>query len=125
MAKTKPTEQKSDDASPQFEQGLAELQQIVQQLENGQLGLDAALEKYQRGIEVLQQCHGVLKSTERKIELLSGVDAEGNPITRPFEEGESSTLEEKAQSRAKRRGASKKSASKTDPDNVDDERKLF
>ncbi|MEW4453958.1 exodeoxyribonuclease VII small subunit [Bremerella sp. JC817] len=113
-----------DQPAPKFEEGLAELQQIVQQLEGGQLGLDAALEKYQRGIEVLKQCHTVLKSTERKIELLSGVDAEGNPITQPFEDEEMS-LDEKAQSRAKRRGTTKKPATKSGSDIVDDERKLF
>lgn len=121
MAKKNQSEEQS---APKFEEGLAELQQIVQQLEAGQLGLDAALEKYQRGIEVLKQCHGVLKTTERKIELLSGVDAEGNPITQPFEDEELS-LDEKAQSRAKRRGSSKKSESKSGSDSVDDERKLF
>ncbi|MHC2067023.1 exodeoxyribonuclease VII small subunit [Bremerella sp. T1] len=121
MAKKKTSEEKQP---PKFEEGLEELQQIVQQLETGQLGLDAALEKYQRGIEVLKQCHGVLKTTERKIELLSGVDAEGNPVTQPFEDEEMS-LDEKAQSRAKRRGSTKKSSPKSDPDIVDDDRKLF
>ena len=113
-----------DQPTPQFEEGLQELQQIVQQLESGQLGLDAALQKYQRGIEVLKKCHNVLKSTERKIELLSGVDAEGNPVTQPFEEDDLS-LDQKATSRAKRRAAPKKSGSKSGSDIVDDERKLF
>ena len=124
LAKKKTPEAPQDDAPPKFEEGLAELQQIVQQLETGQLGLDEALDKYQRGIEVLKQCHSVLKTTERKIELLSGVDAEGNPITQAFEDEEMS-LDEKAESRAKRRGTSKKSAGKSTPDNVDDDRKLF
>lgn len=121
MAKKKQSEEQP---APKFEEGLEELQQIVQQLEAGQLGLDAALEKYQRGIEVLKQCHGVLKTTERKIELLSGVDAEGNPVTQPFEDEEMS-LDEKAQSRARRRGSPKKSEGKTSSDIVDDGRKLF
>ncbi|PQO34390.1 exodeoxyribonuclease VII small subunit [Bremerella cremea] len=124
MAKKKTPESQPDESAPKFEQGLSELQQIVQQLETGQLGLDEALEKYQRGIEVLKQCHTVLKSTERKIELLSGVDAEGNPVTQPFED-EQMSLDEKAESRAKRRGASKKSGGKSTTDNVDEGRKLF
>lgn len=119
------TKKQSDEQpAPKFEEWLEELQQIVQQLEGGQLGLDAALEKYQRGIEVLKQCHSVLKTTERKIELLSGVDAEGNPVTQPFED-EQLTLDEKAQSRAQRRGSSKKSGGKSSSDIVDDDRKLF
>ncbi|PQO41007.1 exodeoxyribonuclease VII small subunit [Blastopirellula marina] len=124
MAKKKTPTDQQEESPPKFEEGLAELQTIVQQLETGQLGLDEALDKYQRGIEVLKQCHSVLKTTERKIELLSGVDAEGNPVTQAFEDEEMS-LDEKAESRAKRRGTSKKSGVKSTPDNVDDERKLF
>lgn len=123
MSKTKNNEEETA-APPTFEAGLEELQQIVQQLETGQLGLDAALEKYQRGIEVLKQCHRVLKVTERKIELLSGVDAEGNPITQPFEDEELS-LDEKSQARAKRRGKPAKGKPNSDVDIVDDDRKLF
>ncbi len=124
MAKRKSSDPPPAETPLKFEEGLEELQQIVQMLESGQLGLDEALDKYQRGIEVLKECHLVLERTERKIELLSGVDAEGNPITRPFED-EDLSLEEKAQSRSKRRGRLSGNATKSEADNVDDDRKLF
>jgi exodeoxyribonuclease VII small subunit len=40
---------------------------------------------------------------ERKIEILSGVDAEGNPITQPFDERAAESLEAKAAARGQRR----------------------
>ena len=52
------------------------------QLEEGQLGLDEALARYKRASS---SCGSptVLEQAERRIELLGGLDAEGNPITRP------------------------------------------
>ena len=51
----------------------------------------------------LKSCHGLLELAERKIELLSGVDADGNPVTKPFDEQEFASLEERAAARGKRR----------------------
>jgi exodeoxyribonuclease VII small subunit len=68
-----------------FEQALQRLQAIVQELEQGELGLDRALERYEEGVKLLRQCHDTLQKAERKIELLSGVDAEGRPVCTPLE----------------------------------------
>ena len=92
---------------PGFEQALAELESIVHALEDGRLGLDDSLARYERGIGLLKHCHKLLERAERKIELLCGVDAEGNPVTQPFDEGAESTLEEKSASRSRRRSAPK------------------
>ncbi len=37
-------------------------------------------------MKLLRRCHDLLQRAERRIELLSGVDAEGNPITTPLED---------------------------------------
>ncbi len=71
---------------PSFEEALQRLQTIVQELDQGELGLDRALERYEEGIRLLRQCHEVLQKAERRIELLSGVDAEGRPICTPLAE---------------------------------------
>ena len=84
-----------------FEQALEGLEQVVSQLENGQLGLSESLECYQQGVGLLKHCH---ESAERKIELLTGVDAEGNAVTEPFAD-EETTLEEKQATRSTRRSA--------------------
>jgi exodeoxyribonuclease VII small subunit len=90
-----------------FEVALREIESIVGRLEGGELDLDDSLEQYQKGIETLKECHLLLKNAERKITLLSGFDAEGNPIEVPFDESEM-TLDEKQASRGTRRTASRK-----------------
>ena len=90
-------------ASPSFEEALAELDAIVHDLEEGQTGLAEALARYEQGVGLLKRCYGLLVRAERRIELLTGVDAQGNPLTEPFDDQATMSLEEKAQSRSKRR----------------------
>ena len=85
-----------------FEDTLTKLEEIVGQLEEGQLGLTESLGGYEEGVKHLKHCYRLLQEAERKIELLSGVDEEGNPLTEPLED-KTTTLEEKAASRGRRR----------------------
>ena len=71
---------------PNFEQALDRLEEIVRLLEDGQLGLSEAMSRYEEGVKLLRQAYEMLEGAQRKIELLSGVDAEGSPITRPLED---------------------------------------
>jgi exodeoxyribonuclease VII small subunit len=93
-----------------FEQSLMRLEQIVQQLENGRVDLDAALSGYEEGIRLLRQCHGLLERAERKIELLSGVDADGKPVTAEFDDRSTISLGETAPARSRRRSTKKPAA---------------
>gem|GEM_PF-1358962 len=68
-----------------FEQALAELDQIVRDLEDGQLGLEDALARYEKGIGLLKGCHAQLRQAEQRILLLTGLDADGQAVTQPFE----------------------------------------
>jgi len=68
-----------------FEAAVRELEQTVADLESGELGLDRALAKYQQGVQLLTRCYGLLDGAERIVALLKGVDAEGNPVTAPFD----------------------------------------
>jgi exodeoxyribonuclease VII small subunit len=72
--------------TPSFEHSLQRLEEIVHLLEEGDLGLDEAMMHYEEGVKLLRQSYDLLERAERKIELLSGVDAEGNPITQPFDD---------------------------------------
>jgi exodeoxyribonuclease VII small subunit len=93
--------------TPSFEHALTELEAIMHELEEGKLGLAEGLARYERGVGLLKQCYELLSHAERRIELLCGVDADGNPITQPFEAGPEQSLEEKAQSRGRRRSAAR------------------
>ena len=85
-----------------FEEALEGLEGVVEQLEQGQLDLTESLAQYQTGVTLLKQCHDTLKQAERRIEVLTGVDADGNAVTEHFAD-EETTLGQKQSSRAKRR----------------------
>ncbi|HMC90805.1 MAG TPA: exodeoxyribonuclease VII small subunit, partial [Gemmataceae bacterium] len=62
-----------------------ELDRVVRALEDGQLGLEEALAQYEIGIGLLKRCHAQLQKVEQRILQLTGVDAEGRPVTQPFD----------------------------------------
>jgi exodeoxyribonuclease VII small subunit len=124
MAKKRPP--KPDDVANCFEESLAELETIVGELESGKLGLSDALARYEQGVRHLKSCQQLLERAERRIELLSGVDAEGNPITHPLDDRELESLEEKAAARGQRRtSVSKMSGRNSSRDDMDDINRLF
>jgi exodeoxyribonuclease VII small subunit len=92
---------------PSFEVALENLEAIVHQLEEGQIGLADALARYEQGVKLLKQCFGMLEGAERKIELLSGFDAAGNPVAVPFDDESSAARDEKGEARSRRRSAEK------------------
>jgi exodeoxyribonuclease VII small subunit len=81
-------ELRMSDSSPDdltFEESFEELDQIVRDLEDGNLGLEESLSRYERGVGLLKRCHARLRQAEQRIQLLTGVDAEEKPILQPFE----------------------------------------
>jgi exodeoxyribonuclease VII small subunit len=70
---------------PTFEEALKRLEDIVHLLEEGNLGLNESLERYEEGVRLLRLSYEILHKAERRIEILSDVDADGNPITRPLD----------------------------------------
>src|SRR5690242_8839612 len=68
-----------------FEAALERLEQTVEALEDGELGLDEALAKYQEGVRLLAHCQGLLEGAERSVAVLTGVDEAGRPETAPFD----------------------------------------
>jgi len=99
-----PQKDNAGESAPSFEQAMAELERIVRQLEEGNIPLNEAVDLYEKGVTLLRRCHELLERAERRIELLSGVDAEGRPITTPLDD-ESLSLEQKSQRRSERRSA--------------------
>jgi exodeoxyribonuclease VII small subunit len=53
-----------------YEQALAELDRLVQQMEGGQLPLDELLDGYRRGAELLGFCRGRLQAVEDQVKVL-------------------------------------------------------
>jgi len=84
MAKRKATEPRSA-TTEAFEDSLTELQSIVSELEDGSLGLEASLARFERGVGLLRTCHAILESAEQKIETLTRFNDTAQPIASQFE----------------------------------------
>lgn len=53
-----------------YESALAELENIVSEMESGQLPLEASLTAYKRGAELLQYCRQQLADAEQQVKIL-------------------------------------------------------
>jgi len=68
-----------------FEASLEALEQIVQQLEDGDLALEKSLELFEQGIRLSRECQERLSQAERRIEILLR-DNQGRPVAAAFNE---------------------------------------
>jgi exodeoxyribonuclease VII small subunit len=69
---------------PTFEKAMKQLEQIVDELESGELPLEKALQKFEEGISLSKFCSEKLEETERRISQLTA-DKDGAPLETPFE----------------------------------------
>lgn len=56
--------------TPSFEVALAELEQVVNDMEVGKLSLEDSLSAYRRGAELLQICRGRLEDAQQQVRIL-------------------------------------------------------
>ncbi len=77
--------------APDFEQALAELENLVERLEGGDLPLEEALQTFERGVTLTRQCQTALKSAQQKVEILLKRSGEAGvePFRVPADEGSS------------------------------------
>jgi len=68
-----------------FEASLEALEQIVHELERGDLPLEKSLELFEQGIHLSRQCQERLSQAERSIEVLLR-DNQGRPVVSAFED---------------------------------------
>ena len=66
---------------PTFDRRLERLESIVAELEKGELSLEPAIERYQEGVELLKDCHGILQRYQKRVEELT---ADAEESLRPF-----------------------------------------
>ena len=67
--------QKNKD-EPNFEKILQELEQLLEQLENGSLSLDESINKYERAQECLNVCRQKLENAELRLNKVNGASLE-------------------------------------------------
>jgi len=73
--------------TPDFEAALAELEAIVQKLEQGELPLEESLRQFERGVVLTRSCQKALQQAEEKIRVLAK-GADGELVERDFEAAE-------------------------------------
>ena len=75
----------TDVAKLTFEKALAELEQIVQKLERGDVALEESVTIYERGEALKRRCEELLRLAEARVEKIT-LDAAGRPTgTEPLD----------------------------------------
>jgi exodeoxyribonuclease VII small subunit len=67
-----------------FEQALAELEKIVQDLERGQLDLEAAIQAYERGTLLKEHCERKLKEAKLRVDRIT-LGPDGSARSEPMD----------------------------------------
>jgi exodeoxyribonuclease VII small subunit len=70
-------------AQKTFEQSMKQLEQIVRELEDGDLPLEKAIKKFEEGMKLTKLCSAKLDETEKKISVLLK-NAEGQMAEKPL-----------------------------------------
>ena len=53
-----------------FEDAMKALEQIANELENGELSLEQSVDKFEEGIKISKKCNDILEKAEKKISIL-------------------------------------------------------
>ncbi len=72
------TERNADVASMSFERALAELEKIVEGLEQGNVALEESINQYERGERLRDHCQKLLGAAEAKVEKIR-IGQDGKP----------------------------------------------
>ena len=65
-----------DMSKENFEESMKRLEEIVTELENGNLNLDESVNKFEEGMKISKQCNKILEQAEKKITILLENDGE-------------------------------------------------
>lgn len=66
-----------------FEGSLAQLEELVEQLEGGDLSLEKSMAAFEKGVTLTRECQTALKAAEQKVQLL--MEKNGEPVAEAFE----------------------------------------
>ena len=73
-----------------FEDALAKLEQITQELEEGDLSLEESLKQFDEGIKLAEFCNEKLSDAQKKVEILLKKNEEIKPV--PFDNTDEENL---------------------------------
>ena len=116
--KTKSTQSIPDDIKKMsFEEALAALEEIVTQLESGDIALEESITIYTRGNQLRAHCEAKLKNAQAQIEKITGTNAGGTNAKGTNAEGTSTKSTDGKGTSAE--GTSAKTKLATEPFDVD------
>ena len=69
---------KRNQKNPDFETALAELEALVEKMEQGDLSLDESLNQFERGVQLTRSCQQALKDAEQKVQILLEKDTQAS-----------------------------------------------
>ena len=67
-----------------FEKKLTRLEEIVQEMEKGELTLENSLKLFEEGVKLSRDGHGQLTKAEAQVKKLVGFDESGKALTEKF-----------------------------------------
>ena len=88
-------------AEMKFEDALKKLEKIVQDLEDGDIPLDEALDKYEEGIRLSKACAKKLEVAKKKVEILLK-NEDGSVELKEFDERTAGEAEKHQETRKKK-----------------------
>lgn len=54
-----------------YEEAIADLENLIQEIEKGEIGLEEVLARYEKGLHLLRYCQETLNQAEKQIELIA------------------------------------------------------
>lgn len=79
---------------PRFEEAVEQLEQIIEQIESGEVGLEESLLRYEQGMKLIARCQAILNKAQQRIAELTA-DPDGSLHVR--ESGADDTTKEQSE----------------------------
>jgi len=77
VATTKKTAAKTHTVD--LEKAMRDLEQVVEQLESGDLSLDKSLKQFEKGVKLSRDCQAALSDAEQKVQILMNAELKNLP----------------------------------------------
>jgi len=71
VAKRPANKDEHDPAEMSFEQALERVEAIIARIESGEIGLEASIDEYERGVALIARCREILGRAEQRVEDLT------------------------------------------------------
>lgn len=59
-----------------FEEAVEKLEQIIDAIESGEVGLERSIREYERGMQLIRRCRSILDHAEQRVRELSEEDGD-------------------------------------------------